>query len=293
MATWTIVKLSVTEAIRKRTLAGTSLLGILILFLTLILLWIRADMERMVASGAQDRLWLVTQYPIRRSVVTTIALASVRIFGSLTAVFLSSGTLPAEIESGSLALFVSMGVSRKQVFLGRWLGMLIVVCGSVFLWSIAVFISLSLQSHEPLWPLLTASIYLTIYPALICTVGMALSAWMPRFQAMACTLGLSAFAWLDGILNGLGSLYGVDWLRRLALGAAFTMPQGTVAHWIQRAIEEINYTEPALNITAESPEPLREFGAAHGIPHLDAIYLCVYLTVFACIGAAVLQRRDV
>jgi hypothetical protein len=38
---------------------------------------------------------------------------------------------------------------------------------------------------------------------------------------------------------------------------------------------------------------MREWGMAHGISHLDAIYLCGYLILFAYIGAAMLQRRDV
>jgi ABC-type transport system involved in multi-copper enzyme maturation permease subunit len=293
MAVWTIVKLTVTEAIRRRTVAGASILGLLILSLTLVLLWIRSDMERIVASGAQDRLWLVTQFPIRRSVITSLTLASIRVFGSLFAVFVSAGIVPADIESGTAALFVSRGTSRRDLYFGRWLGMLAVVCGSVLTWSVAVFLSLSLQSREALWPLLTASVYLTLFPALVGTVGMTLSTCMPRLLAMAVTLGIGAAAWMDGILNGLGDLYNVAWLHRLAVVAGILMPQGSVAHWIHRAIEEINYTEPALNFTAESPEPMRELGMAHGIAHLDAVYLCCYLILFACIGSAVFQRRDV
>jgi ABC-type transport system involved in multi-copper enzyme maturation permease subunit len=293
MAVWTIAKLTVTEAIRRRTLAGAAILGVLILCLTLVLLWIRADMVRLVSSGIQDHLWLAVQFPIRRSVITSLTLGSIRIFGSLLAVFVSVGALPADLDSGTAALFVSRGISRRRLFVGRLLGMLIVVCGSVFLWSVTVFLSLSLQSREPLWPILQASPYLALYPALIGVVGMTMSACMPRFQAMALTLGISAIAWMDGILNGLGDLYSVSWLHRLAVMAALFMPQGSVAHWIKRAIEEINYTEPALSITPESPEPMREWGLGHGIAHLDAVYVFGYMVVIAFIGAAVIQRRDV
>jgi ABC-type transport system involved in multi-copper enzyme maturation permease subunit len=250
-------------------------------------------MERVVASGAQDRLWLAMQYPIRRSLITSLTLGSIRIFGSLFAIFVSAGVIAADIESGAAALFVSRGVSRSQLFIGRWLGVLFASCSNVLLWSIGVLISFSLQSRAPLWQLLWASLYLALYPALICTVGVTLSACMPRMQSMAVTLCISAIAWMDGILNGLGQLYNVSMLHKIAVAAALLMPQGSAAHWIQRAMEDINYTEPALSIAPESPEPMREWGMSHGISHLDTAYLIGYLIVVVGVGAAALQRRDV
>ena len=293
MAVWTIARLTVREAVRRRILASVIIIGVMILCLTLLLLLIRADMERVVASGQQSRLWMAIEFPVRRSMITSLSLASIRIMASLLAVFISVGLLPADVEDGGMALFVSRGVSRRQTYVGRWLGLMCIVGSAALMWGVAVFVSLSLQSRTTLWPLLVAAPYLALFPILIGSAGLALSGSLPRFQALAWTLGISATAWMDGIFNGIGDLYNVSWLHRLAAMAALLMPQGTVAHWIQRAIEEINYTEPALSIKPVSPEPVRELGLAHGIGHLDAVYVCIYIVSLVAVGAAALQRRDV
>jgi ABC-type transport system involved in multi-copper enzyme maturation permease subunit len=287
-----IAALTVVEAVRSRTVAAIVLIGVLVLCLSLLLVLIRADMQHAVIAGEQSRIWLAIQYPIRRSAITSLCLASVRILGSIVALTFSTGLLPADIAGGSMALVVSHGISRRAIYVGRWLGAATVVEGAVLVWMAILFASLSVQSHTPLWPLLAAAPSAALIPLLICTVGIALSV-NGRNVGMACTLSIGAVSWLDGVINWLGILYQARWLHRVAVAAALIMPQGTPAHWIQGAIEEISYTEPALSGAPESPQPFRDFGAAHGIAHLDAVYLAIYILFFIWLGATMLQRRDV
>jgi len=292
-AVWILARLTVTEAIRRRMIYGVLLFGILILALSLLLVWVRADMEHSVATGTQSRLWLATQFPLRRSVITTLSLGTLRASSSLFALLISLNVLSADIESGAIALLTTRPISSSSLYLGRWLGMVILSCGATIAWGFALFASLSIQSHQALIPILCAGILSAGYPLLIGTVGLTSSIFFARLPAASVTLALALTGWADGILNSLSDLYGLSWLHWGAIGAGLVMPQGIVAHAVQRAVDEITYTALSFSTLAVSPEPIRHWGRAHGLPAagLETIQIAFYVGLVAATGIYGLRTR--
>lgn len=295
MAVWTIAELTLKEAWRRRTLLGAALMGILIFGLSLLLIVIRAQMQQMVASGVHDTVWFSLNYPLARSVILSLCLFAIRTLGSLFAILLAGGAVSGEIERGLLAIILPRPIPRWQILLGKWLGLNIVLVGSVLVWSLGVWASLTLQTHAALGSLLLAGLYLTLFPIVICTLTLTLATVLPRLVAMTLALSLSAFSWFDGILNALGSQFEAAPLRWIADLASVLVPQGCIAWWIKNATEAIDYTNGRQDLRfGVSPQFVKEFGTTYlHFAHLDTLYLIFYIVAVFLLGAVLFERRDV
>lgn len=295
MAVLTIAGLTLKEAVRRRTLLGALLMGLLILGLSLLLLIIRAQMQSTVADGSHDAVWFALNYPLARSVIMTLCLFAIRVLGSLFAILLAGGAISGEIERGLLAVILPKPIPRWSILLGKWIGLNVILAGSVLAWGLVVWSSLSWQTHADLSALILASFYLTLFPIVICTLTLTLSTVAPRFVGTSLALVISAFSWFDGILNALGSNFQAAPLHGLADLASLVMPQGCIAWWIKDATESINYTSGRQDFRlGVSPQFVKEWGAAHlHFAHLDALYLIVYIVGVFLVGAILFERRDV
>ncbi len=295
MAVLTIAGLTLTEAIRRRTFLGALLLGLLIFGLSLLLPIIHAQMQALVADGSHDAVWLALNYPLARSVIMSLCLFAIRVLGSLFAILLAGGAISREIESGLLAVILPKPISRWQILLGKWIGLNVILVGSVLVWGLSVWASLSAQTHADLSPLIPASFYLTLFPVVVCTLTLTLSTVAQRFTGTALALVICTFSWFDGILNALGSNFEAAPLHWLANFASIVMPQGCIAWWIKDATESVNYTTGRQDFRfGVSPQFIKEWGTAHlHVAHLDALYLIVYIVAVFLIGAFLFERRDV
>ena len=295
MAVLTIAGLTLKEAVRRRTFLGALLMGLAILGLSLLLQIIRAQMQASAADGSHDAVWYALNYPLARSVIMSLCLFAIRVFGSLFAILLAGGAISGEIECGLLAVILPKPIPRWHILLGKWIGLNTILAGSVLGWGLTVWASLSLQSHADLAPLIPASFYLTLFPVVICTLTLTLSTVAQRFVGTSLALVISAFSWFDGILNTLGSNFEALPLHWLANFASVVMPQGCIAWWIKDTTESICYTSGRQDLRfGVSPQFVKEWGAAHlHLPHLDALYLIVYIVGVFLIGAVLFERRDV
>lgn len=295
MAVWTIAGLTLKEAVRRRTLLGALLMGLLIFGLSLLLILIRARMQEMVADGSHDTVWFSLNYPLARSVIMVLCLFTIRVLGSLFAILLAGGAVSGEIERGLLAVILPKPVPRWQILLGKWIGLNVILAGSVLVWGLLVWASLSWQTHANLSALIAAGFYLTLFPVVVCTLTLTLATATPRFVGMTLALTISAFSWFDGILNALGSHFEAAPLHWLANFASVVMPQGCIAWWIKDATDAINYTNGRQDLQfGVSPQFVKEWGAAHlHLAHLDALYLILYVVGVFMLGAFLFERRDV
>jgi len=292
MAVLTIAGLTLREAVRRRTFLGALLMGLLILGLSLLLLPIRAQMHAQVASGVSDTVSFSVNYLLARSVIVALCLSSIRVLGSLFAILLAGGAISGEIESGLLAVILPKPVPRWQILLGKWIGLNVILAGSVVVWGLTVWASLSVQTHADLSRLLLACLYLTLFPIVICTLTLTLSTVAQRLMGTSLAVVISAFSWFDGILNTMGSTFQAAPLHWLANFASVVMPQGCIAWWIKDATDPINYTTGRQDFQfGVSPQFVKGLGPAW--LHLDAVYLIVYIVGVFLIGAILFERRDV
>jgi ABC-type transport system involved in multi-copper enzyme maturation permease subunit len=293
MAVLTIAGLTLKEAVRRRTLIGALVMGLLVLGLSLVLVLIHFRMQNLVNAHRRDAQWMAMQYPIAQSAIMSLCLSAIKCLGAIFAALLAGGAISGEIERGLLAVILPKPIPRWQIFLGKWIGLnLIVMCSSLF-WSFLIWLSFTRQPHgQPLTPLLYAAPYLALFPLVVCTLTLTLSAVAPRLFGTTIALTLGAFAWFDGIFNVLAKNYDVDVLRGIADAAGLVVPQGYIGYWVEHATEDI-IMQPPRSIGL-SPTFLVDFGRDRlHFAHLDALYVACYVLGLLLLGMLLFQRRDI
>ena len=294
MAVFIIAGLTIREAIRRKTLLGSAALGMLPVGLSLMLSVIRYRMEHNVSTGHMSLIQYAIQYPIARSVVTQLSLSAIKSLSALFAILLAGGSVSGEIERGLLAVVITRPIGRWQVLIGKWLGLNVVLMGSSLLWSVMVWFSISRQTGGTMFPVLHAGLYLMLFPLLVCTVTLSLSTFANRLLGTALALAVCAISWFDGILNGMSSMFEVSSLHTIAVALGLLMPQGYVGWWVEAAASGVVFSTQNARANWDSPEYLNKvLGPALHVPHLDAVYLTVYIVVVLAAGVAAFQRRDV
>jgi ABC-type transport system involved in multi-copper enzyme maturation permease subunit len=299
MAVFTIAGLTLKEAIRRRTLVGAVLMGLLVLGLSLLLLRMRFSMQETVAQGRRAPEWFALEYPLARSFITSLCLSSIKSLGALFAVLLAGGAVSSEIERGLLAVILPKPIHRWQILLGKWIGLNCILIGSTLLWAVMVWASLTVQKHYDktllaTTPLLKAGLVLTLFPMVVCTLALSLSTFAPRLFGTSLALTFGAFAWFDGIFNALANAFNVESLRTLAKVAGMVVPQGYIAWRVDDVMRGAILVPPQQALNWESPRFVQEWGAAHlHFAYLDLVYIALYIVVVFLAGAAIFQRRDV
>ena len=141
--------------------------------------------------------------------------------------------------------------------------------------------------------MLRAAPYLALFPVLLSTLTLTLSAIVPRLFGTTLALTLGALAWFDGILNTLGEFNDVPVLNKIADWVGLIVPQGYVGWWVEGTMAPITNQGPRGSI-GTSPQFLTEWGRAHlHFAHLDAVYIACYIVFVFLIGVVLFQRRDI
>lgn len=294
MAVFTIAGLILKEAVRRRTFVGTLLMGLLVLALSMLPILIRERMLSEVHAGRMAEVQFLTRFPFARSVITLLCLSVIKTLGALFAVIMAGGAISGEIERGLLSVILSKPVPRWQILLGKWIGLNIVLMGSVYLWAAMVWASLTLQTHEDRTPILIAGFYLMLYPLVVCTLTLTLSTMTQRLVGTSLALVLMAIAWFDGIFNAIGENVGVDIVKVMARIMGMILPQGYIGWWVEHTMDKISVANPRPGQTGQSPTYITDWGVQHlRFAHLDAIYVAAYVIIIFIVGAVVFQRRDI
>ena len=301
MAVFTIAGLTLKEAVRRKTLFGALMMGILILGLSLMLLLIRARLQQSVDDGSRNPFWVATMYPMARGRITLLCLFAIRALGSLFAILLAGGAISGEIERGLLAVILPKPIPRWTILVGKWIGYNLILIGSVLFWTVLVWASLSLQTRGmgiDQTPLLKAGLISTLYPIVIGTITLSLSTFAQRLFGTSLALTLTAFSYLDGIFEGLARTFDVGILHQIANGASVLVPQGCISWWVEDSVRDLvnldSLTRRMREVAPVSPRWVQNWGVERlHFGHLDAVYLAVYVLFALWLGAVVFARRDV
>jgi len=293
MAVFTIAGLTLKEAVRRRTLLGAMVMGLLVLGISLILFLIYKGQQDRLAHGRISPEDYATRMVFARSAIQGLCLSSIKSLGAVFAALLAGGAVSGEIERGLLAVILPRPIYRWQILLGKWIGLNLILIVSTFVWTATAWLSLTLQTHRDLTPMLRAAPYLALFPVLLSTLTLTLSAIVPRLFGTTLALTLGALAWFDGILNTLGEFNDVPVLNKIADWVGLIVPQGYVGWWVEGTMAPITNQGPRGSI-GTSPQFLTELGKAHlHFAHLDAVYIACYIVFVFLIGVVLFQRRDI
>ena len=148
------------------------------------------------------------------------------IWGTLLAVFASSGLIPSVLEAGRISLLLSKPITRPMLLLGRYAGNLLVVAANHIYLIGSIWIIIGLKTH--VWEmrfLLAIPITLFIFAVLLCVVVLigviAESAALSVMVSVALMLISAVLAQTGFMLKVLNP----GWPRQLWMGLYWIIPK--------------------------------------------------------------------
>lgn len=275
-----IVALTLKEAMRRRAFLGT----LIILFALYGLSFLpRAFKE---AFGGSER-----QFELGVNLAVLFGVDIIKFFSAVLAILLCAGAITAEIERGYLAAILPRPLHRWELYLGKWLGVMLFSAANATLWTAMLWVSVAIQG-EPRVEMWYALPYVLLYPVLYGTLALALSSFLGASLASMFTVAAGAFAYFaDHFLRPIAAFFDVKLLQQIVWLSEWTLPMATLKRLVQARVDTI--LPPGMD---DAPP----FGRAEvlaflkpEVQTLDVVYVGVYIAAALLAGLLIFWRRDV
>jgi ABC-type transport system involved in multi-copper enzyme maturation permease subunit len=205
----TIVRLTLFEALRRRTLWALVVLTVVIVVLT------GLGFEYLVTQVREHRTGEL-QLQVGVSQVLILCAFMFSFILAATAAFLAAPAIAGDIESGVLLAMLARPLGRGAFAIGRWLGLAIVVgaygAGAGLLEVGAMKLASGYGPPDPLG----AAGGLAAQGVVVLTVTLLLSSRLPAIASGAVAVVAFGLTWGVGVLGGVGAALGVDSLETVA-----------------------------------------------------------------------------
>jgi ABC-type transport system involved in multi-copper enzyme maturation permease subunit len=274
-----VAALTMREAIRRKLVAA---LGVICLALVALSAWgfYRLSHNGAMTSGEVDGA-------VPQAFVLFMFMFSFVV--ALSASAIASPSVAAEIESGVLATVVTRPVRRRDVLLGKWLGLaaiLAVYTAAVVGLQVAVVGAVS--GFVPPDPA-GAAAYLFAEGAVLLTVVLLLSTRLSALAAGVAGVALFGIAWLAGVVGTLGSSFGIAALQAAGRVCQYVVPTDGLWHGAIFALEPRAYVALQLSEGADRGNP---FFAASGPSWSYLTWAAVWFVIVLALGVASFERRE-
>ena len=133
-------------------------------------------------------------------VIVDIGLSSISIFGTLIAIFIGIGLVYKELEKRTAYFLLAKPVTRQQLILGKYLGLVFTLFVNVAIMTAGLFATLMWQEgmkSAALWRILPAVFLIFLALALTTAVALLFSA----FSTPALSAAFTFFLWVIGHFN--------------------------------------------------------------------------------------------
>lgn len=276
----TIVWLTVQEAMRRRAFLGTLIILVVLYGLSFLP---RAFYQAF--GGRQEG------FEMGVNIVVLFGVDSIKFFSSVLAIVLSAGAITAEIERGYLAAILPRPLHRWQLYVGKWLGVMLFCAGNAVLWMAMLWVSVALQT-KPRHEMWVALPYVLLYPMLYGTLALALSSFTGASVSALFTVAAGAFAYFaDHIVRPLAAFFDVDLLQTMVRLSEWVLPMAVLKRLVQAKLDKV--IPPMMQ---EAPpfgnEEIIRF-LKPPLQPLDLPYVGLYILIALLVGLIVFQKRDV
>jgi ABC-type transport system involved in multi-copper enzyme maturation permease subunit len=215
-----IARLTLREASRRRLLLA-------VVVLTFVLVGISAwGFERITSSPCSadgDPCSPVEQKFLAAILLTLITFMYSFLF-ALGAVFVAAPVISTEVESGVLLAVLPRPLHRKELVLGKWLGVATLIGGYAIVTTGAEFIAVSTfvgyTPPHPLW----AIAFLVGESLVMLTLALAFSTRLAPMTGGIIALVLFGLAWMGGIAQTIGAALNSDTVSNVGLATKLVLP---------------------------------------------------------------------
>jgi len=284
-----IGRLTLLEALRRRILRALIVLTVVIVVLTGLGFGAIVDNARQRASPEIEILAATSQLLILVAFMFSFVLA-------MTAAFLGSPAISADLESGVLLAIAARPIRRAEILVGKWLGLGViaggyaVVAGLLEIW--VVNLTSGYMPPEPL----VATLYLAAQATVLLSVSVLLSTRLPPIAGGAVAVVLFGLSWITGILVNVADFLNLDALARSLEGARYLLPLDGLWRGTEFALEpqailllvQAGGESRAARIVANSP-----FYAASGPPPSFMLYVALWTVVVLSLAIVSFRSREI
>ena len=213
---------------------------------------------------------------------------------AMTAAFLGSPAISADLESGVLLAIAARPIRRAEILLGKWLGLTVIAAGySVGAGLLEIQAARFASDYSPPDPL-GASLYLAAQATVLLTVAILLSTRLPPIAGGAVAVVLFGLSWMAGVLVNLATFLQLDELAGTLNAARYLLPldglwRGTVFALEPQAILLAAAASPrATRIVTNSP-----FYSASGPPPEFVLFVVFWTVAVLSLAIVSFRRREI
>lgn len=210
---------------------------------------------------------------------------SIKFFSSILAVTLAAGAITAEVDKGVLSTVVPKPLPRWAIYLGKWLGLMTLLLGSVAVWACLLAFAVWHQTGTFHPRLFLGVLAACLFPLLFTTLTLCFSSFATYALSAGLALIAAGVALAEDFLMLLSRLLESDTLRTLSEIAGYVVPLGKMNHWITRGLGDAGWDMSTLAQGAFNP-------AKAATTQADLAYVICYIVAFLVLGLVVFQRRD-
>jgi ABC-type transport system involved in multi-copper enzyme maturation permease subunit len=143
---------------------------------------------------------------------------------ALSASAMASPAVSAEIESGVLHAVATRPISRRQILIGKWLGLAAVLLGyATIVTGLEVGVVDWVSGFVPPNALLVG-VYLFAEGAILLTFALLLSTRLSPIATGVVGIAIFGAAWLAGVVGSLGTAFKIASLRTVGEVARYVLP---------------------------------------------------------------------
>jgi ABC-type transport system involved in multi-copper enzyme maturation permease subunit len=276
----TIARLTIGETARKRILWVLIALALVAVALTTwgVTLLMSAAREAH-ASDLQVKLG-VSQILIFIAFQFTFVLA-------MTAAFLGSPAIAADLESGVAQAMLARPLRRSSYLLGRWLGLAVVVVLYAALSGLLAIAAVAFVSGYTPPNVVVPVLYLAGQALVLLTLTMVLSTRLPSIAGGAIAVVAYGIAWLAGVLGHIGLAIGTRGLVGVSDLARVLFPTDTLWQGVVYGLE------PSVVLQSVGESPIGQGNPFFALepPHPAYVIWAGAWIVLALVLAVILLRR--
>jgi Cu-processing system permease protein len=277
MAIWSIARLTVKEAVRRRIVLAALLLGIAFLIVFslgfhLITVNIASDPDdfgTLQTRGVWNFLTLAGLYVINILVIVMAAL-------------ITAGTLAGEISSGAIQSIVTKPLRRADVVLGKWLGFAALLALYVLLMAGGLLLSASLQSGAAVPNIGRGLALMYLQSLAMMSLTLAFSSALSTLATGGAVFGLYGLAFIGSWVEQIGSFLNNQAAIQIGIITSLLMPGEAL--WRRASFE---MTSPLVQFMAGAPFVSRS------VPSPLMVWYAVFYILAAILAAIfIFRRRD-
>jgi ABC-type transport system involved in multi-copper enzyme maturation permease subunit len=208
---------------------------------------------------------------------------------AMTAAFLGSPAISADLESGVAQAMLARPLRRSSYVIGRWLGLAVVVGVYAALSGLLAIAAVAVVSGYTPPDILVPVAYLAGQALIILTLTILLSTRLPSIAGGAIAVVAYGIAWLAGVLGHIGVALGTNGLVGVSDFTRILLP--TDALW-QGVVFGL---EPSIVIDSIGSQQVAQgnpFFALSGPPEAYVVWAGAWVVLALVLASVLLRRRE-